>query len=243
MVVEVHGGPTDATPLAFRFWGYGRVIFPARGYALLSPNYRGSTGYSDKFMTDLIGRENDVEVKDILAGVDAMAQRGVADPERLGVMGWSNGGFLTNCLITSSPRFKAASSGAGVLDQFMQWATEDTPGHVINYMRGLPWDKTEAYVKGSPAYRLNQVRTPTLIHVGEKDERVPAEHARALYRALREYLGVPSELLVYPDQPHGLGKASQRMAKMEWDLAWFDKYVRGEPSPPKAPADSAGAAK
>ncbi len=128
MVVVIHGGPTSATPYQFRFWIYGRTLLPARGIAVLSPNYRGSTGYGDKFLMDLVGRENDIDVKDILAGVDAMVQKGIADPERLGVMGWSNGGFLTNCLITVTDRFKAASSGAGVIDQVLQWGIEDTPG-------------------------------------------------------------------------------------------------------------------
>ena len=140
---------------------------PANGYALLSPNYRGSTGYGDDFLVELIGRENDIDVKDILAGVDAMIERGIADPDRLAVMGWSNGGFLTNCLITSDPRFKAASSGAGVIDQVIQWGVEDTPGHVINFMVGrLPWADPDEYRAGSPLYRLGGVTTPTLIHVG-----------------------------------------------------------------------------
>lgn len=228
LVVEVHGGPTDATLYYLQYWIYGRVAFPARGYALLSPNYRGSTGYGDKFLTDLVGRENDIEVQDILAGVDAMVARGIADPERLGVMGWSNGGFVVNCLITVTDRFKAASSGAGVVDQFMQWSLEDTPGHVINYMRGLPWERTEAYIKASPGYNLGRITTPTLIHVGEKDDRVPAAHARALYRGLKEYTKVPTALLTYPGAGHGLSIADHRKGKLDWDIAWFDRYLLGK---------------
>lgn len=229
LVVELHGGPTDATLYHLRYWIYGRTLLAARGYALLSPNYRGSTGYGDRFLTDLVGRENDIEVQDILAGVDALVERGIADPRRLGVMGWSNGGFLVNCLITTTTRFKAASSGAGVVDQLMQWALEDTPGHVINYMRGLPWERTEAYVRASPAYRLGSVTTPTIIHVGEDDERVPAAHARALYRGLKEYTDVPTVLLTYPGAGHGLAVADHRKGKLEWDVAWLDKYLLGKP--------------
>jgi len=242
-IVDLHGGPTAATLYEFRFWGYGRTIFPAKGYAVFSPNYRGSTGYGDKFLVDLVGRENDVEVKDILAGVDAMVARGIADPERLGVIGWSNGGFLTNCLITTTTRFKAASSGAGVLDQFMQWGIEDTPGHVINYMKGLPWQMRDAYLAASPAYKLGSVTTPTLIHVGRNDPRVPVQHSRSLYRGLRHYAKVPTMLLEYPGEGHGLSKANQRMAKMEWDLAWFEKYVLGaSPAPrPTGAATATGA--
>lgn len=232
MVVEIHGGPTDCAPFCLQYWIYGRTLLPATGYALLTPNYRGSTGYGDQFLTDLIGRENDVEVKDILAGVDAMIERGIADANKLGVIGWSNGGYLTNCIITTTERFKAASSGAGVLDMLMQWGIEDTPGHVINYMKGFPWDRTEAYVKASPSFRLDRVRTPTLIHVGGNDARVPPAHSRTLHRALKEYVKVPTELLVYPNEGHGLTTYKNRKAKMEWDLAWFDRFILNPPSEP-----------
>lgn len=238
LIVELHGGPTASTQYRLQYWCYGRVILPAKGYALLSPNYRGSTGYGDKFMTDLVGRENDIEVQDILAGVDAMVAAGVADANRLGVIGWSNGGFLANCLITTTQRFKAASSGAGTMDQVMQWGIEDTPGHVINFMKGFPWSQPDAFQKASPSYKLDQVVTPTLIHCGENDERVPVQHSRMLYRALREYVNVPTQLLVYPGEGHGLSRATQRIAKMEWDLAWFERYVSGkvgEPATQPAP--------
>jgi len=225
MVVEIHGGPSASTLYRMRFWIYGRTLLPSQGYALLSPNYRGSTGYGDRFMTDLIGHENEVEVGDILAGVDAMVAEGIADPDRLGVMGWSNGGFLTDALIAASTRFKAASSGAGVIDQSIQWATEDTPGHVINFMKGLPWENPEAYIKGSPLFGMASTTTPTLIHVGGSDPRVPPAHSRALYRALKIYLDVPTELVIYPGAHHGLSTYTHRKAKMEWDLAWYEKYL------------------
>ena len=229
LVVEIHGGPTASSLLHFEFRIYGRVLLPAKGYAVLSPNYRGSTGYGDDFLEELVGRENDIEVADILAGVDAMVERGIADPDRLGVMGWSNGGYLTNCLVARTDRFKAASSGAGVVDQVIQWGTEDTPGHVVNFMGGkLPWAKPESYQSASPLYRLDRVKTPTLLHVGELDARVPAAHARAMYRALKTYLDVPSELVVYPGAGHGLVKLSHRRAKMEWDLAWFERHILGK---------------
>ncbi len=229
LIVHIHGGPTSATRYHLRFRQYGRTALAAKGYALLSPNYRGSTGYGDTFLTDLIGRENDVDVKDILAGVDAMVERGIADPGRLGVMGWSNGGFLTNALIAATNRFRAASSGAGVIDQVMQWGIEDTPGHVINFMGGrLPWEGLDAYRAASPLYGLGGAGTPTLIHVGGDDARVPAAHSRTLFRALRFYLGVPAELIVYPGEPHGLEIMEHQRAKMEWDHAWFERYLEGD---------------
>ncbi len=229
LVVELHGGPTSDTKYRFRYWIYGRTLMAANGYALLSPNYRGSTGYGDDFMVQLVGHENDIDVKDIMAGVDAMIERGIADPDRLAVMGWSNGGFLTNCLITTNQRFKAASSGAGVIDQVMQWGVEDTPGHVINFMVGQqPWTDPDEYRAGSPLYRLGGVTTPTLIHVGENDPRVPVAHSKTLYRALRQYLEIPTELVIYPGEGHGLTTYTHRKAKMEWDLAWFRKYLVGD---------------
>ncbi len=231
LVLEIHGGPTAATSYAQRIGGASGV-FSSKGYAVLRPNYHGSTGYGDEFMTKLIGRENEIEVGDLLKGVDAMIERGIADPDKLAVMGWSNGGFLTNAVVTADQRFKAASSGAGVLDQFLQWGLEDTPGHVINYMSGKqPWQDLDAYRKASPAYQLGKVKTPMLIHVGENDARVPAAHAKTLHRALYRYLDVPTQLVIYPGEGHGLDSLKHRRAKLEWDAAWFDHYVLGKPLP------------
>ncbi|MCO4761394.1 MAG: S9 family peptidase [Myxococcales bacterium] len=238
LVVEIHGGPTSATALELRFWIYGRTLFASRGWALLSPNYRGSTGYGDKFLTDLIGHKNDRDVADIMAGVDALIKRGIAKADQLAVMGWSNGGYLTNCLITVTNRFKAASSGAGVFDTAMQWMIEDTPGHVINYNKGQPWTRSAAMSKSSPLYNVHKVKTPTLIHVGEHDPRVPPQHSRGLFRALDQYLKVPTELIVYPGEGHGLTTYTHREAKMAWDIAWFDRWVlgKGKKNKPKASA-------
>jgi len=225
MILSIHGGPTSASRFRLRYWSYGRTLMAASGFAVLTPNYRGSTGYGDSFLTQLIGRKNDIDVIDLLAGVDAMVERGIADPDRLGVMGWSNGGYLTNCLITKTDRFKAASSGAGVFDVVMQWGIEDTPGHVINFQEGLPWDRSEEMKKASPLFDVHQVKTPTIIHVGENDPRCPQEHSRMLYRSLHEYVGVPVELIVYPGEGHSLSRYEHRKAHMEWDLAWFKRYL------------------
>ncbi len=227
-ILELHGGPTSSTKYRFRLWIYGRALMAANGYALLSPNYHGSLGYGDEFLAKLIDRENEIEVADLIAGTEQLIADGIADPDRLGVMGWSNGGYLTNCMIVARPDlFRAASSGAGVLDMVIQWGVEDTPGHVINFMQGLPWERPEHYRAGSPLYDLDKVTTPTVIHVGGADPRVPPAHSRALYRALYHYLDVPVELIVYPGEPHGLTTYENRLAKMEWDLAWFDKYLLG----------------
>jgi dipeptidyl aminopeptidase/acylaminoacyl peptidase len=227
MYVDLHGGPTSARQAALQFSMYGRGLLSTQGWAVLSPNYRGSTGYGDKFLTDLIGRENDIEVQDILAGVDAMIDRGIADKDKLAVGGWSNGGYLTNCIIATTNIFKAASSGAGVFDQTMQWAIEDTPGHVVNYAQGLPWTAADKLQDMSPIYEADNITTPTIIHVGAGDARVPAEQSLALYRSLHDYLDVPTQLITYPGTGHGLSKMTHRRAKIEWDKAWFEYWVLG----------------
>lgn len=228
LIVQIHGGPTSATPYALQHRSYGRSTFTANGWALLSPNYRGSTGYGDKFLTDLVGQEHVIEVNDIMAGVDHLIDEGIVDGDKMAVMGWSNGGYLTNALISTNERFKAASSGAGVFDQRLQWMLEDTPGHVVNFMEGLPWEKPDAYTHGSSLTHADKIKTPTLIHIGENDQRVPVGHAQGLYRALKHYLNVPVELIVYPGEGHGLSKYQHRKAKMEWDQKWFNHYVLGK---------------
>ncbi|MCP4292287.1 MAG: S9 family peptidase [bacterium] len=227
-VIELHGGPTSSSKYRLRLWIYGRALLASKGYALLSPNYHGSTGYGDEFLEKLIGRENEIEVTDIANGTRWLIEEGIADADRIGVMGWSNGGYLTNCMIVAEPdMFAAASSGAGVLDMTIQWGIEDTPGHVINYVEGLPWERAKHYQEASPLYNLDRVKTPTLIHVGGNDPRVPPAHSKALYRGLKHYLNVPCELIVYPGEPHGLTTHENRLAKITWDLAWFEKYLLG----------------
>ncbi len=230
LVVGIHGGPTTSSKADLAFDPHnGRLYFAAAGYAVLQVNYRGSTGYGDKFLTDLVGRENDIEVKDILAGVQLLVKEGIADPDRVACMGWSNGGYLTNCLITlkdSPVKFKAASSGAGILDTVAEWGFNDEPAYPVVFKKGAPWETPEVYRATSPTYGIGNVTTPTIVHVGGADERCPPGHSRMLYRALREYRKVPTELIVYTGEPHGLTKMSNRRAKMEFDLAWFGKYVK-----------------
>jgi dipeptidyl aminopeptidase/acylaminoacyl peptidase len=229
LIVAIHGGPTTSVKANLDFNIYeGRTLFASKGYAVLCPNYRGSTGYGDKFVTDLIGNENDVDVKDILAGIQHLIKEGVADPDRIAVMGWSNGGYLTNCLITLKDppvKIRAASSGASILDCVAEWGFNDEPAYPRVFKKGHPWETPDVYRKTSPTYGLGNVTTPTLIHVGANDERCPPGHSRMLYRALKEYVKVPTQLVVYPGEPHGLGKYTHRKAKMEWDLAWFEHHL------------------
>lgn len=157
-----------------------------------------------------------------------MTERGIADPGRLGVAGWSNGGYLTNCLISKTDRFKAASSGAGIADIVLEWGTNDEPAYPMVFVQGLPWTKPAAYQKASPVFNFGAVRTPTLFHVGANDPRCPAGNSRTLYRALKEYLNVPTEMLVYPNELYVLNGYQSRKAKMAWDIAWFGRYIKGQ---------------
>ena len=198
---------------------------------MLCPNYRGSTGYGDKFVTDLIGHENDIDVKDILAGIQHLVKEGIADPDRVGVMGWSNGGYLTNCLITlkdSPVKFKAASSGAGILDTVAEWGFNDEPAYPMVFKKGLPWETPDVYQQDVADLRPRQRddadadprrRQRRALPAGPQPDAVPGAE------------GVPegadASWCVYPGEPHGLTKLSNRRAKMEWDLAWFDKYLKG----------------
>jgi dipeptidyl aminopeptidase/acylaminoacyl peptidase len=228
LVVNIHGGPTTCANYALHFSPYDPGVYlTSKGYAVLSPNYRGSTGYGDTFVLALNGHENDVEVGDIIAGAEAMVNAGVADPDRLAIMGWSNGGYLTNCTITKTTMFKAAISGAGIIDHVMEWGISDEPSYPMVFKQGkTPWQARDIWLSASPLWGLGNVKTPTLIHVGGSDERCPPGHSKLLYRALKDYLNVPTELIVYPGEPHGLAKGKNRKAKMAWDLAWLDKYLK-----------------
>lgn len=232
LIVNLHGGPTAAAPYNTVYGFTGTVLFAAQGYAFFSPNYRGSTGYGDKFITDLVGHENEIELEDILKGVDKLIDDDkIVDGHRLAVAGWSNGGYLTNCLIAKTHRFKAASSGAGIMDQVLEWGTNDEPAFPNVFSRGLPWDAADNYRRTSPIHTFGKVKTPTLFHVGEDDPRCPKGHSEMGYRALKEYLKVDSELIVYPGEQHNLTSYASRKAKLTWDLNWFNHYLKAKAAP------------
>jgi dipeptidyl aminopeptidase/acylaminoacyl peptidase len=223
LVTRIHGGPASADLAGFQSAAY---VLTGAGFAVFLPNYRGSTNYGEDFAARSIGDRNGRDARDIEEGIDALIARGIADPERLGVGGWSAGGVLTNWLIATNPRYRAASSGAGVADWTMQYFLSDYTWGSELYFEGTPWERKELYWTRSPLRLAAQVKTPTLIHCGANDERVPIAHARSWFRALRAH-GVETRFVVYPGEPHSLQQPANQRRRMEEDLNWYRRFLLG----------------
>lgn len=224
-LLRIHGGPVAQYNTAFNLeW----QILAAHGYAVIGANPRGSSGYGREFSRAIWADWGNKDYQDVMAAVDAAVAMGVADPERLGVGGWSYGGILTNYVITKTGRFKAATSGASEVLYLSNYGTD-------HYQRewegelGLPWEKTEQWIKISPFFQVAKVTTPTLILCGEEDVNVPLLNSEQLYQALRR-LGRETELVIYPGQSHGITKPSYQKDRFERYLAWYDKYLKGTPA-------------
>jgi dipeptidyl aminopeptidase/acylaminoacyl peptidase len=231
LVVQMHGGPMESDKFGA---GPGLVMnyFPvltASGYAVLRPNYRGSAGYGNAFLRDVVGHYFRNMPLDVLSGVDTLIRRGIADPDRLALMGWSAGGHLANKLISMTPRFKAASSGASVANWTSMYAQTDLRANRTVWFGGTPWQKNApiaAYWDNSPLKDVAGVTTPTLLLVGENDARVPKEQSIEMFRALRSN-GVPTKLWIAPREPHQWGELRHLLFKANIELEWFEKYVMG----------------
>jgi dipeptidyl aminopeptidase/acylaminoacyl peptidase len=238
LVVQTHGGPASSDRFNFGTWiGYPQVL-AAKGYAVLRPNYRGSTGYGDPFLRDMVGHYFRNAHLDVLAGVDAVIARGVADPDRLVKMGWSAGGHMTNKVITFTSRFKAASSGAGASNWISMYGQSDVRSYRTPWFGGTPWQAgapIDVYWTHSPLKDVAKVTTPTLFIVGEKDPRVPLPQSVEMHRALKS-LGVPTRLYVAPREGHGFQELRHQLFKVNVELEWFERWVAGrtytwEPAP------------
>lgn len=240
LVVQTHGGPASADRFGFGSWGNYVQVLTAKGYAVLKPNYRGSTGYGDDFLRDMVGHYFKNAHLDVMAGVDHLVAQGIADPDRLVKMGWSAGGHMTNKIITFTDRFKAASSGAGAANWISMYAQSDVRSYRTPWFGGTPWEKNapiDVYWEHSPLKYVANVRTPTLFIVGERDPRVPMPQSVEMYRALKSN-GVPTHLYVAPREPHGFQELRHQLFKMNVELAWFEKHVMGrEYTWEKAPGD------
>jgi dipeptidyl aminopeptidase/acylaminoacyl peptidase len=225
LLLRIHGGPNGQDQHS---WSTERQWFAANGYAVLAVNYRGSSGRGQKFSRAIFADWGHYEVEDLLAGVDHVVKMGVADPGRLGVGGWSYGGILTDYLIASDTRFRGATSGAGTAFTVAFYGTDQ---YIIqyDYEIGPPWNPKawETYVKISyPFLHADRIKTPTLFLGGERDFNVPVQGSQQMYQALRS-LGVDTQLVIYPNENHGIQRPSYVRDRYERYLAWYDKYVKG----------------
>lgn len=229
LILNIHGGPAGVFQQTFIG---GRGVYPlasfaSRGYAILRPNPRGSSGYGLEFRRANIKDWGGADFQDLMTGVDKVIEMGVADPERLGVMGWSYGGFMTSWIVTQTHRFKAASAGAPVTNLMSFTGTADIPAFIPDYFGGQFWEASELYQKHSPMFNVRGVTTPTLIEHGDADIRVPISQGYEFYNALKAQ-GVPTRMLVLPRQPHGPTEPKMQQAAMQANLDWFDKYIGGK---------------
>ncbi len=230
LIVQIHGGPAGADMLGFN-GGYGSQIYAGAGYAVLMPNYRGSTNYGERHRMETagVGKYFDRGFEDIMTGVDYLIAQGIAHPDSLGVMGWSAGGHYSNWILTHTTRFKAISSGAGTMNWISMYAQSDIQRNRQWYMGGdLPYDNFDAYWKVSPLKYIKAAKTPTLIHVVDGDPRVPRPQSEELHMALKK-LGVPTEFFVYPGDTHGITPPRNQLVKSHVEFQWFEKWIRGKP--------------
>lgn len=226
LLLIAHGGPMGVfTQTYVPSPGlYPVASFSSRGYFVLRPNPRGSSGYGKKFRYANYGDWGGGDFHDIMAGVDYVIGMG-ADADRLGVMGWSYGGFMTSWTITQTNRFKAASVGAGVTNLMSFTGTADIPSFLPDYFGGEFWDKFDAYRKHCAMFNIKGVKTPTLIQHGERDERVPLSQGLELYNALKRQ-GCTTKMVIYPRTPHSIEEPRLLVDCMERNLEWFDRHVK-----------------
>jgi len=229
LAMNVHGGPAGTHSNTFtpaqRLWGW--PLFAQAGYAIFFPNPRGSGGYGDKFRAANVRDWGVKDFDDLMKGVDALVERGIADPDRLTVNGWSYGGFMTSTVVTKSDRFKSAIVGAAVTNLASFTGTADIPEFARSYFRSWPWEDPAVYVEHSALFRAGNVKTPSLVVHGDKDDRVPVTQGWEFYNALRAR-GVPTDMLILPRQPHGIREPKLLRTCHEWFLRWTEKYTRGQ---------------
>jgi dipeptidyl aminopeptidase/acylaminoacyl peptidase len=226
LIVITHGGPELSDKYGF---SSDVQVYAGRGYAVLKPNYRGSTGYGDPFLRGMINGYFQQAHLDVMTGVDAVIAMGLADPDKLVKMGSSAGGHMTNKLITFTGRFKAASSFAGASNWISMYSQSDTRLRRERWFGGTPYDADapiDLYWTQSPLKDAHKAKTPTLFLVGENDPRVPLPQSVEMYRALR-HNGVPTKLYVAPREGHGWGELRHRLFKFQIEMEWFEKWVNG----------------
>jgi len=223
-LLRIHGGPVAQFSKSFNFEAQ---LFAANGYVVIMVNPRGSSGYGQDFSRAIFADWGNKDVQDVLAGVDYAISQGYVDPDRLGVGGWSYGGMMTNYVIATTTRFKAAISGAGGALWTAHWGHDHYQREYVAEL-GVPWRNREIWERISfPFYNVEKITTPTLYMGGALDWNVPIIGSEHMYQSLRQ-LGRKTELVVYPGEHHGIRTPSYQKDRLERYLAWYGKYVKGE---------------
>ena len=228
--MEAHGGPTGVYGRTFVAdpMRYGNTaVLAQEGFVMLRANPRGSSGYGKEFRFANYDDWGGGDYEDIMSGVDHLIEQGIVDPDRMGILGWSYGGYITSWMITQTDRFKAACVGAGVTNLMSFNGTSDIPTFIPDYFHGEYWDDLEPYRAHSAMFNVKGVKTPTLIQHGEKDARVPVSQGQELYNALKRQ-GVPTRMVIYPRQPHGIGEPRLMMDVRNRSVEWFLRWVLGK---------------
>lgn len=238
LLVVIHGGPTGVdTALRSADRTYPVERFVAKGALVLKPNYRGSAGYGEKFRSLNVRNLGLGDYDDVISGVDALIAKGIVDKDRVGAMGWSQGGYISAFITCYSDRFRAVSVGAGISDWTTYYVNTDIHPFTRQYLKATPWEDPDIYRKTSPITYVNRAKTPTLIQHGDQDKRVPPPNAFELYQALKDR-GVPVKLILYKGFGHPINKPKQQRAVMEHNYEWFSKYIWGEEVTQARPAES-----
>lgn len=229
LVVDLHGGPWSSRveQLAFNSnvnFAYYPAVLASRGYLVLAPNYRGSIGRGEAFARALEGGTCSRPSVDVITGVEYLVAEGLADPDRLGVMGYSAGGLVTNCLLGRTQIFEVALSGAGIWNDLSYFGSSDNFVQTDVRYGATPWEDVETFWKESAISGAGRITTPTLVVHGAEDRRVPTSQSYELYRALRRQ-GVETELLIFPGEPHFFEKPSHKLEKIERELAWLERFL------------------
>jgi dipeptidyl aminopeptidase/acylaminoacyl peptidase len=228
LVVQVHGGPTWAWANTFYAnWHDWAQMLAGRGYAVLMPNPRGSTGRGVAYNNQIFDDVGGGEYRDMIAGVDALIERRIADPDRLGIGGWSWGGYMTAWTVSQTTRFKAAVMGAGLPNMVTDNSIGDIPSANDSYFAKSPYENPEPLWERSAIRYINRVTTPTLVLHGEEDRRVNPAQGQEMYVALRQR-GVKTRFVTYPREGHGIRERKHQIDLMQRVIAWYDEHLRGE---------------
>ena len=219
--MRLHGGPVAQRQFEFEF---DFQVLATQGYLVVAPNFRGSTGRGEDFQSAIFADWGHLDLEDSLAAVDYLVDKKLADPDRLGVFGWSYGGILTNYVIASDTRFKVAISGASMSNMLGGYG-HDQYITVWNSELGAPWENLDTWLKLSyPFLHADRITTPTLFVVGQEDWNVPLHATEQMYQALKQ-LGVDTQMVIYPGEHHGLGSPAFNVDRMRRYIAWFDRYL------------------